>query len=141
MKNQCSRVNIWDNIYLKYFPANTCPLGYKYNRTLQFCYLDLDIRFDYDGGTAYCESIGSRLAIVPTRKHHIHLREGRWCVYFIRADKILKESVVMVENSWSVVSVSVYVDIKRFRSYTSTTRVWILQYLFIFWNRNLFCRL
>ncbi|XP_078331061.1 uncharacterized protein LOC144624916 [Crassostrea virginica] len=60
-----------------YCVANTCPLGYKYNRTLQFCYLDLDIRFDYDGGTAYCESIGSRLAIVPTRKHHIHLREER----------------------------------------------------------------
>lgn len=61
----------------EYCVANTCPMSYRWNKTLRFCYLAVEDRDNYDftTGMAYCRNIGSRLAVLPTLDYHWYLFE------------------------------------------------------------------
>lgn len=58
--------------------ANTCPVNYRMNKKLKFCYLAFEERVYYfTTGMAHCRNIGSRLAILPTLDYHWYLVEGK----------------------------------------------------------------
>nr|XP_034335177.1 uncharacterized protein LOC105322701 [Crassostrea gigas] len=60
----------------EYCVANTCPVNYRMNKKLKFCYLAFEERVYYfTTGMAHCRNIGSRLAILPTLDYHWYLVE------------------------------------------------------------------
>ncbi|XP_078331062.1 uncharacterized protein LOC111119257 [Crassostrea virginica] len=58
-------------------PKPKCPTNYRYSLALDFCYIAITVEADYQGAKTYCEGLGARLAVLPTRAHIDFLKSER----------------------------------------------------------------
>ncbi|XP_061183367.1 uncharacterized protein LOC133191637 [Saccostrea echinata] len=56
----------------------TCPSNYRYSPALNFCYRPFATQLDFATARSHCESLGDRLAVLPTMAH----------VNFIKGEKL-----------------------------------------------------
>lgn len=58
-----------------------CPINYRYSPALDFCYIEISTSADFQTAKSHCESIGARLAVLPTMEHINYIKSERTIGY------------------------------------------------------------